>query len=77
MPLVVTFSNLLSDVHGIIRKHMDVFYRSNRIKEVFKKPPIVAFRRDKTLYDTLVHSKTNAALKSTSIDCKKKKKKKK
>lgn len=49
VPLVMTYSNLLPDVHGIVRKHMDVLYRSSRMREVFKEPPIVAFRRDKNL----------------------------
>ena len=49
---------------------MDVLYRSSRMREVFKEPPILAFRRDKTLCDTLVHGKTNCALRSTSTSCK-------
>ena len=69
VPLVVTYSNLLPDVHGIIKKHMDVLYRSTRMKDIFQEPPMVAFRRDKNLCDTLVHGKTNAALKSTNTVC--------
>ena len=59
VPLVVTFSNLLPDMHSVVRKHMDVLYRSGKMREVFQEPPIVAFRRDRNLCDTLVHSKTN------------------
>ena len=70
VPLVVTYSNLLQDVHGIVRKHMNVLYRSSRMREVFKEPPIVAFRRDKNLCDTLVHGKTSGALRSTRTSCK-------
>ena len=33
------YSNLLPDVHGIVKKHMDVLYRSSRMREVFKEPP--------------------------------------
>ena len=69
VPLVVTFSNLLPDMHSVIRKHMDVLYRSGKMREVFKEPPIVAFRRDRNLCDTLVHSKTNKAVKSSSQTC--------
>ena len=69
VPLVVTYSNLLPDVHGIIKKHMDVLYRSTRMKGIFQEPPMVAFRRDKNLCDTLVHGKSNAALKSTNTVC--------
>ena len=63
VPLVMTFSNLLPDVHKIIHKHIRVLHRSDRMKEVFDEPPIVAFRRDKNLCDTLVHGKTNKAIK--------------
>ena len=69
VPLVVTFSNLLPDMHRVVRKHMNVLYRSERMKEVYKEPPIVAFRRDRNICDTLVHSKTNKALKPTSQTC--------
>ena len=69
VPLVVTFSNLLPDMHSVVRKHMDVLYRSGKMREVFKEPPIVAFRRDRNLCDTLVHSKTNKAVKSSSQTC--------
>ena len=41
VPPVVTNSNLLPDVHGIVRKHMNVLYRSSRIREVFKEAFIV------------------------------------
>ena len=39
------------------------------MREVFRVPPLVAFRRDRNLCDTLVHGKTNKALKATSKDC--------
>ena len=68
--LVVTYSNFLPDVHGIVRKHMDVLYRSSRMREIFKEPPIVAIRRNKNLCETLVHGKTSGALRSTSTSCK-------
>ena len=67
--LVMTFSNLLRDMHSVVRKHMNVLYRSVKNKEAYKEPPIVAFRRDRNLCDTLVHSKTNKALKPTSQTC--------
>ena len=36
---------------------------------MFQKPPIVAYRRDKNLADTLVHGKTNKALKQKDRTC--------
>ena len=70
MALVVTYSSLLPDVHGIVKKHMDVLYRFSRMTEVFKEPPIVAFRRDKNLCDMPVHGKMSGALRSTRTSCK-------
>ena len=69
VPLVVTYSNLLSDIQYITKKHLDVLHRSSKMRDVFK-DLIVAFRRDKNLRDVLVHGKTNKALKSTRINCK-------
>ena len=66
VPLLVTFSNLPPDMQSVVRKHMDVLYRSGKMREVFKEPPIVAFRQDRNMCDTLVHSKTNKAVKSSS-----------
>ena len=70
VPLVVTYSNLLPDIQHITKKHLDVLHRSSKMRDVFKDPPIVAFRRDKNLSDVLVHGKTNKALKSTRLNCK-------
>ena len=49
---------------------MKVLYRSDRLKGVFKDPPIVAFKRDMNLSDTLIHGKTNKAVKVVQISCK-------
>ena len=49
---------------------MDVLHILDRMREVFQEPPIVAFRRDKNLCDTLYHSKTNAGLKPANFTCK-------
>ena len=69
MPLVVIFSNLLPDMHGVVRKHMNVLYRLGKMREVFKGPPIVAFKRERNLCDTLVHRKTNKVVKYNSQTC--------
>ena len=67
VPLVVTFSSLLPDVHSIVHKHLNVLYKSDRMREVFSKPPLVAYRRDRNLCDTLVHKKTSKATFITHI----------
>ena len=69
VPLVLTFSKHLPDIHKTIRKHLPVPQRSDRMARAFQQPPIVAYRRDKNLADTLVHGKTNKVLKQTDNTC--------
>lgn len=58
VPLVLTYSRMLPDVRGILQKHQNVLHRSDRMKSVFAQPPLLAYRRDRNICDTLVHSKT-------------------
>jgi hypothetical protein len=69
VPLVVTYSKLLPDIRSVLTKHEATLYRSDRMREVFPSPPMLAYRRDQNISDLLVHSKTSAALKSTSTSC--------
>ena len=65
-----TYISCLRPVKAKCRKHMDVLYRSENMRGVFfKDPPLVAFRRDRNMCGTLVHSKTNKSLKPTSKNC--------
>lgn len=41
----------LPEVGEIVRKIMDTLYRPEHLKEVFKQPPMLAFRRDRNLGD--------------------------
>jgi hypothetical protein len=59
VPLVVTYSKTIPNVHNIINKNMRVLHRSERMRNVFQKPPLVAYRRDRNLGDMLVHGKLN------------------
>ena len=63
VPIVLTYSKLLPDVRKILRKHQNTLFNSDRMREVFPETPLLAFRRDKNLCDTLVHSKTERTLK--------------
>lgn len=69
VPLVLTFSNLLPNVHGIVRKHLPVLYTSERMNKVFSEPPLVAYRRDANLADALVHSKTSKSVNKDDSNC--------
>ena len=68
--MTVTYSNLLPDLNHIIRKHTKVLYKSERMTKVFQEPPMVAYRRDRNLGDSLVRGKTNKQVKKTSKPCK-------
>ena len=59
LPSVITYSDLMPDVHQIVRKHMDVLYPLSRMSDIFQESLTVAFRRDKNLCDMLVHGKTD------------------
>jgi hypothetical protein len=60
VPLVLTYSKGLPHVREIMKKKMTVLHKSEKMKKVFIKPPILAFRRDKNLKDILVHKKHNS-----------------
>ena len=70
VPMTVTYSNLLPDLNHIIRKHTRVLYKSERMTKVFQEPPMVAYRRDRNLGDSLVHGKTNKQVKKSAKPCK-------
>ena len=69
VPLVLTFSKLLPDIRNILRKHQATLHKSERMREVFDKPPLLAFRRDKNLCDVLVHRKTDKILGQKGENC--------
>ena len=50
VPLVITYSKGLLNIYDILRKNMKICKnQSDKMKNVFDQPPIVSFRRDKTL----------------------------
>ena len=69
VPLVLTYSKSLPDIRAILRKHQDTLFTSERMQDIFPKPPLLAFRKDRNICDTLVHSKTNRALRTTEKRC--------
>ena len=70
VPIVLTYSKILPDVRDILRKHQNTLHQSDRLQKVFLQPPLLAFRRDKNLCDTLVHKKTNALMRQDDEKCK-------
>lgn len=59
VPMVLTYSRALPNIHSVMRKHRDMLYKSDKMKEVFQELPMAAFRRDNNLQDILVHRKHN------------------
>ena len=43
VPFVATYNPGLPNLSGIIRKHYHILQRSEKLKEVFNEPPLVAF----------------------------------
>ncbi len=66
VPLVLTYAKQLPEVREIVQKRMGLLYRSERMKRIFEKPPLIAFRRDKNVADILVHGKLNRIMKNPS-----------
>jgi hypothetical protein len=59
VPMVIQYSRSLPNIHGILQNRINILHRSDRLKDVFKEPPIVAFKRGENLNDLLVHRKHN------------------
>lgn len=57
IPLVLTYSSYLPDTHKIVKKNMNILQKSKRMTDVFRSPPIVAYKRSKNFRDILIHGK--------------------
>ena len=69
VPLALTYSKLLPDIRNILRKHQTTLHQSDRMREIFKEPPLLAYRRDRNLCDVLVHRKTDKILGRKEEQC--------
>ena len=60
VPLVITYSKALPNIHEILKKNMKILYNSEKkMKRIFDEPPIVSYKRDNNIKDILVHRKHN------------------
>ena len=59
VPLVITYSKALPNIHEILPKKMNILYNSEKMKRIFDEPPTVSYKRDKNIKDILVHRKHN------------------
>ena len=58
VPLVLTYSSFLPDVRKVLQKKRHILQNSEKLKKIFVRDPLVAFRRGTNLRDELVHKKS-------------------
>ena len=58
VPMVLTYSGYLPDIRQILRKKRHILQGSEKLRTIFTRDPLVAFRRGANLRDDLVHKKT-------------------
>ena len=68
IPFVVTYNPALPRISNILRSHFNILLSSNRCREVFKQPPIVAYRRSSNLRDILVKAQLPVFTPSNNIN---------
>jgi hypothetical protein len=56
VPLVLTYHPSLEKIAGIVRHHWKEIEKSETLAKLFPEPPVVAFRRPKSIKDTLVRA---------------------
>ena len=60
IPLVLTYSDALPNIHSILWKHMNTLHWSDELREIFPTPPLVAYRRDKNLQEIIIKKNHNS-----------------
>jgi hypothetical protein len=56
VPLVLTYHPSLEKIAGNVRHHWKEIEKSETLAKLFPEPPVVAFRRPKSIKDTLVRA---------------------
>jgi hypothetical protein len=56
VPLVLTYHPSLEKIPGIVRHHWKEIEKCETLAKLFPEPPVVAFRRPKSIKDTLVRA---------------------
>jgi uncharacterized Fe-S cluster-containing MiaB family protein len=59
VPLAITYSKALTNIHEIRQKNMKILYNFEKMKRIFVETPRVSYKRDKNIKDILVHRKHN------------------
>ena len=62
VPLVTTYHPVLKNLNSILRKNLPILHTNERMAELFKDPPMAAFRRPRNLKDMVVRAKLDNPL---------------
>lgn len=57
VPLVTTYHPVLKNLNGVLKKNLPILHSNKRMVEVFKEPPMAAFRRPRNLKDMVVRTR--------------------
>ncbi len=57
--MAVTYSRNVPNIKQILTRRHPLLHRSDRLKQAFRIPPMIAYRTRKSLQDILVHDKLN------------------
>ena len=57
LPFVTTFNPASPNLKKILMKRWHIIQQQPRLKEIFNQPPIVSYRKEKSLKDVLVRAK--------------------
>ena len=57
VPLVLTYHPSTEKVVSAIMKNTEILQQDSSTREIFKDPPLVAYKKDRSLRDLLVHSR--------------------
>ena len=66
VPYVITYNPALRQIPSITKKYFPVLQSSTRCTEVFPGPPLIAYRRPKSLRNYLVRAKINSNINNNS-----------
>ncbi|XP_078374508.1 uncharacterized protein LOC144658057 [Oculina patagonica] len=56
VPFILTYNPALPNINKILRKKQPILHSTERLHEIYKEPPVVAYRRSPNLRDQLVRA---------------------
>nr|XP_022316718.1 uncharacterized protein LOC111120285 [Crassostrea virginica] len=62
VPLVTTYHPVLKNLNSILKQNLPILHSNKRMVEVFKEPPLAAYRRPRNLKDMVVRTRLDNPL---------------